>query len=61
MLQHFSTKTFIEGIVLLAAIYYTGVAVLYYPKEIRNWLRKRIGIKTGDPPHGEILRIKDKV
>ncbi len=40
MLQTISTKTFIEGITLLTAIYYTVVAALYYPKEIKNWLQK---------------------
>jgi len=46
MLQHISTKIFIEGIVLFVAIYYVMVAVMYYPKDIKKWLH-RIRFKNG--------------
>jgi len=43
MLRQISTEAFIEGIILLAAIYYTAVAAIYYSKDIGNWLRRKKG------------------
>ena len=61
MLQPISTKAFIEGIIILTAIYYALVAALCYPKEIRNRIRKRLLKRVDDSPDDEVLNMKDKV
>lgn len=61
MLQLISTKSFIEGAVLLTAIYYAVVATLYYPKEIKSWLYRRREKSIKEPEGVETLNIKDKV
>ena len=60
MLPHISTTTFAEGIVLLAAIYYTVVLAIYYRKEIRKYLHKRTERKPNDQENKGFFSIKDK-
>lgn len=59
MLQHISTATFIEGLVLITVIYYAIVAGIFYAKKIANRLQRRI--KDGDDILEDDQLFEDKV
>jgi cell division protein FtsL len=42
MLQHISSASFIEVIILVTAIYYTAVGVVFYRHEIRQFLASKL-------------------
>jgi len=61
MLQAISTETFIESIILFAAVYYITIAVIYYPKGIMAWWRRRMRDKSDNSNKDQVLHLKDKV
>ena len=59
MLQHISTGAFIEDIVLATTSYYMVIAAMFYPKEIWNWLHRRMRKQSDNT--GKDQFYKDKV
>jgi len=55
MLHHISTGAFIEAIILAMVCYYTFIGAMFYPKEIWNWLQKRIRKQANNQENDQLF------